>query len=651
MPTFLSNLRSALLALGICLVVAAVCWPALHGGFIFDDYPIFAENPAIHVTGWSWEQWHNAWTWSHDNVQRPLAMLTYALNYALGNDTFGFKFTNLVIHLLNTILVALLTVRLLAAYWKSGEDEPQPLYWSLGVAAAWALHPLQISTIMYVVQRMELLGFTFTLLALLAYWHARQRQIQGLYGWPWLLLSGTLAVVGFAAKETVVLTPAYALLMEVLILNFAAKRPNVGKLWKVFFSVGCILAALAFTFYFLPRYASHSAFTGRGYDAWQRELTQLRVLPMYLGWCFAPIPSHLVFYYDNYVASKDLLHPASTLLGGLLLLSLVIAGIAVRKKRPLLAFGIGWFFVAHALTSGPIALELVFEHRNYPALLGVVLAAVDLFYGLSNRFKSPLPAILGVVLIANLCFLTTLRSLVWSSPFQLASTLAENNPGSTRAAMDLARRFMAMSGGNGDSPLFSMSIQELQRASKLSTDSPLPEEALLLIAADHPGMATAPLWDSLQTKLRTRPMIPDTYQVLHRLLTQRVAGKEGIDASRLAEIYAIAASRNPDRQPLQADYAELAGAALHDPELAIAHWEIALKLDKNPGQYGQQLASYLAGNQRNREAMAVIEKTWQLVPASSKNAALIALHDSAKKALQTPAPPISSHVEKQAQDS
>lgn len=631
-------------------MVTAVCWPALHGGFIFDDYPIFAENPAIHVTGWSWEQWHNAWTWSHDNVQRPLAMLTYALNYVLGSGTFGFKSTNLAIHLLNTILVALLTFRLLAVCWNPREDERKPLSWSLAAAAAWAVHPLQISTIMYVVQRMELLGFTFTLLALLAYWHARQRQIKGLYSWPWLLLSGALVISGFAAKETVVLMPAYALLMEMFVLHFAAKQINISKLWRIFFAAGCILAVLAFTFYVIPRYANDNAFSGRGYDAWQRVLTQFRVLPMYLGWCFAPLPNHLVFYYDNYVASRDLLHPITTLLGGLLLLGLIVVAIAVRKQRPLLAFGIGWFFVAHALTSAPIALELVFEHRNYPALLGVVLVVADLFYWLSSRFKSPLPAILGVVLIANLCFLTTLRSLVWSSPFQLASTLAENNPGSTRAAMDLARRFMAMSGGNSDSPLFSMAVQELQRATKLSTDSPLPEEALLLVAANHPGMATAPLWDSLQTKLRTRPMIPDTYQVLHRLMTQRVTGNEGIDASRLADVYAIAASRNPGRQPLQADYAELAGAALHDPELAIVHWGVALKLDKDPGQYGQQLATYLADNQRNQEALAVIEKTWELAPASSKNTTLIALHNSAKKALQTSALPSSNGDVKPARD-
>src|SRR5699024_2841178 len=150
--------------------------------------------------------------------------------------------------------------------------------------------------------------------------------------------------------------------------------------------------------------------------------------------------------------------------------------------------------------------ELVFEHRNYPALLGVVLAVADGIRWLQQRTRSFAPAMAACVVVLAFGSLTMVRAATWGSPLLLATTLADYNPGSTRAALDLARRYMAMSGGDTGSPLYSMSIQELQRATTLSSNSPLPEEALLLEAARHPGLPvdTAQVWASLTHKIKDR---------------------------------------------------------------------------------------------------------------------------------------------------
>lgn len=631
--------QNALRAIGVLMLVALVLWPALSGGLIFDDYPIFAENPVIHVTGWHWAQWHQVWTWSQANIGRPLAMLSYALNYALGNSTWGFKFTNLLIHLLNTALVLLLARRLLAVVWPAPEGDAANAHqhrlgmWATGIAMAWAAHPLQVSAVMYVVQRMELMGFTFTLLALLAYWRARAQQQAGRRGWPWLMACGALIALGYGAKETIVLVPGYAMLLEFTVLRFAASRPTVRTAWKCFYALGCLAAAGVFFLYALPHYAAPAAYVGRDFTAWQRELTQLRVLPLYLGLIVWPAPSHMMFYYDNYVASTGLLHPITTLYGGLLLLGLLGLAAAMRKRRPLLALGIAWFFMAHTLTSAPINLELVFEHRNYPALLGVVLALADLAWWLGQRSRSRLPALVACLLILNLGYLTALRAATWSSKLLLATTLVDYNPGSARAAQDLARSYMAMSGGNPDSPLYSLSIKQLERATTLRTDSPLAEEALLLEAAKNSRLPTQPWWDSFKQKLRTRPLIPDTYLALNKLMTTRVGGDTGIDAHQLAEAYAIAVTRSPGRESLHAEYAELAGAALHDPTLAIEQWQQTLQLDKDLAHYAPRLAGYLVGQKRDHEALAIIAKAQALQPTLRSNPELQALRARAEQAL------------------
>ena len=633
------DFRRCILAACVLVLIALAFWPALYGGFIFDDYPIFAENPAIHVTGWHWVEWHRVWTWSRLDIERPLAMFSYALNYALGGSTFGFKLFNLVLHLGNTVLVLLLARRLLMAAWPASADEDTEAHqrrlggWALGIAAAWALHPLQVSTVMYVVQRMELLGFTFTLLALLAYWRARRLQRAGRRGWPWLLACTALIVLGYGAKETVVLVPGYALLLELTVLRFKAASPATTRYWHGFYLAGCLAALAVFLFYLLPHYATAAAYAGRDFTAGERELTQLRALPFYLGLIVWPAPSHMMFYYDDYLASTGWLQPATTLYGGLFLLALLGLAVAMRKRRPLLALGIAWFFMAHALTSSPINLELVFEHRNYPALLGVMLAAADLTWWLGQRSRSRLPALIACILILNLGYLTALRAATWGGKLMLASTLVELNPGSARAAQDLARSYMAMSGGNPDSPLYSLSIQQLQRATTLRTDSPLAEEALLLEASKNPQLPTQPWWDSLKRKLRTRPLIPDTFQSLNKLMTERAGGNTGIDAKQLAEAYAIAAARAPARESLHAEYAELAGSVLHDTPLAVAQWQATLALEANLAQYAPQLAGYLVEQHRPQEALAVIAKAMALQPALQHDTALLALQAKAWAAI------------------
>jgi tetratricopeptide (TPR) repeat protein len=253
--------------------------------------------------------------------------------------------------------------------------------------------------------------------------------------------------------------------------------------------------------------------------------------------------------------------------------------------------------------------------------------------------------LIAIALIINLGFLTAIRASTWSSPFQLAVALTDANPGSSRAALDLARRYMAMSQGNPDSPFYSMSIKELERAARLPSASPLPEEALLLAAADRPGMPTQPWWDSLRLKLQTKALQPDTYVTLHKLMAERVAGKTGIDAEQLASAYAIAIARSPSREGLRVEYAELAGTALQDPTLASEQWRQALRMEKDVPGYTRRLAAYLLDNHRAQEALAVITQAKELQPALNNDAPLIALQgqaeamlsrDSATKASQQP---------------
>lgn len=612
--------RDLILKTGALAIIATCLWPAIFGGFIFDDYSIFVDNPVVHITSFHAHEWAAVLSWSQHNIQRPLAMLSYALNYAFGAGPMGFKLTNLLLHLINVVLVAALATRVLAAGLSVRQEDDGAAHrrrsaiWGWVLAMAWGLHPLQVSTVMYVVQRMEVIGFTFSLLALLGYWTARQRQINGERGLSWLLLAGLCMVIGYFAKETVVLVAGYAFLMEWTLLHFQARSAAVAKAWRICYIAAGTAAVAVFLFYMVPHFASPAAYQGRDFTAWERELTQLRVLPLYLKWSVLPLPTQMHFYYDNFAASRSLLEPITTLGGGLFLLALLGFAIGMRKRRPLFTLGILWFFVAHAITSSPIPLELVFEHRNYPALFGVLLALTDLVWAATGKAHPRLPAILAVIFLTSLGFLTLLRAATWGKPLQLELTLVENNPGSPRARYDLARRYMTLANGNASSPLFGKAIDELERAAALPGASPLAEQALLITAADYGFQADPAWWASLQHKLETRPLGPEAFLALNGLNSKAINDRAPIDATQLEKAYAIVTERRPTITGLHVQYADAASIVGHDQALAVSQLTLALENERASDAYPLKLMAYLLDNQRSDEAKALIEPIERLFP-------------------------------------
>ena len=97
------------------LLVAAIYWPGLSGGWLFDDYSSIVSNQALQIADLRLASLINAVLSSTaSEFKRPLASLSFALNYrATGLDPYWMKLTNVVIHLLNGLLVFVLTRALL----------------------------------------------------------------------------------------------------------------------------------------------------------------------------------------------------------------------------------------------------------------------------------------------------------------------------------------------------------------------------------------------------------------------------------------------------------------------------------------------------------------------------------------------------------
>ena len=112
------RIQQLLLILLVCAVLVATAiayYPGLHGPFLFDDNPNIADNPALRLGSLSPHELLRAAFSSHAGLlYRPISMLSFAFNlYFFGANSFSFKLTNLIIHLINALLILWLTRRLL----------------------------------------------------------------------------------------------------------------------------------------------------------------------------------------------------------------------------------------------------------------------------------------------------------------------------------------------------------------------------------------------------------------------------------------------------------------------------------------------------------------------------------------------------------
>lgn len=603
-----------LFSLALLALATLVYWPGLAGGFLFDDYPNILTNPRVHAASLSWPALKKAAQgYEFGSYGRPLATISFALNYLIdGKNPWGYKVASLLVHLGNALLVFWLLRRLLSLPRAGGETNATwrtPVAFT--IALLWAIHPLQVSSVLYIVQRMETLSLTFVLLALVAYLRGRVAQRDGARGWPWLALSTLLAGVGMLSKETAVLFPAYALALELTVLRFDAQSLRTRRFLQLAYAIGTTITLVLFATWVLPKYVSVDAYALRDFTLYERLLSQLRILPVYLGQMLLPLPGSMLFYYDNFPKSTGWLNPASTLAGGALLLALFIAAWRLRERMPLVALGILWFFAAHLLTSNVFPLELVFEHRNYFALLGVLLALADLVSRIPMR-DSPLLKYVSVgVVVVGFGLLAAVRNATWGDPLLLAMDMAVRNPGSARASNDLGEQYMNMSGMDAKSPFYSMAVKEFERGSRLPGSSPLPEQGLILMAASSDQIVNPAWWDRLNKKIRARPIGPQEQGAISGLMQHRYKGL-ALDDEQLGKALATMFQRSKMPPKAYAQYADYAMIYLHDEYLAERMFVAAIDHNPTDAEYATRILGNLVVDGRTRQADAVFKRARQL---------------------------------------
>lgn len=561
-----------LLSVAVVFAAAAmvVYWPGLLGGFIFDDLPNLVHEQAWKVERLSPQQLAQAMSSGiSSNLGRPLAILSFALNHAFtGADPYWLKLTSVLLHAGNGALVFLLTRRLLQLI-PSGPRPAGDLLAPLVLGSAWLLHPLHVSTVLYVVQRMEIAAATWTLLALMAYVHARTRQIEGRRAWPWLAAVALATLLGLGFKESALLVPGFAFLIEACLLRFSGRVAGCrSNGWVAFYAAGSALALAVWLSMMLPLSSLVTSYGARDFGPGERLLTQAPVLVMYLKQIMLPLPESMWFYYDNFPLSRSFAEPR-TLLSATLLLALVGTIAGCWRRWPLTSFGIAWFFVAHALTSNLIPLELAFEHRNYLALLGILLATTQPLCWLGRRLHGHVRATLTLMPVFALAALCWVQASTWGDPMRLAWTLENRNPGSIRASYSLGEQFHIASKGDPNSSEWAMALRQFEYASRLPGQQALPLQGQILLLARAGYDIPAPVWAQFRQTLTRDGMRAERIGSLYAVSQCRIEGHCALDDNELLHTLLHVLERYPRSATLLTMYANFAWNVLDEPMMAI----------------------------------------------------------------------------------
>lgn len=461
------NISAGFAFFAILLSCVSAYVNGLSGGFLFDDYPNLESLGHLGgVTNWETFSSFVFSGWSGP-TGRPISLASFLLDdNTWPSHAPWFKLTNLYIHLLCGLLLCwavLLLVRNLKTL-----TEQQAQWVAVLACALWMLHPYMVSTTLYVVQRMAQLATLFSLAGIVLYLYARllipTKPLRAYVLMAFAVGAGT--VLATYSKENGALLP-----LLILTIEFCLPSDENKPKWQ--WRAVCLwLPSIALTL-LLARYInfSENPWPNRNFNQIERLLTEGRIVSEYLFHLLVPRIEGNGLYQDGYVISKSLLNPISTLWSLVFLAVLVVGAFLVRKKAPVVAMAILFFFAAHLMESTVVGLELYFEHRNYLAALLLFLPIA--YYLVVAYEKHKGTAIIALSIIALLSVMTYLRASLWSDSEKLELYWVQSATESPRAINSMAAFYM-------NSGQYEKANEYLEREAKRLPHSSLLTARLLL---------------------------------------------------------------------------------------------------------------------------------------------------------------------------
>jgi Flp pilus assembly protein TadD len=411
-----------LMCLLLSLLTLAVYWQAANFEFVNLDDPLYITENHHVQTGLTGKGLVWAFSFTDIAYWHPMTWLSLMLDYEIyGLSPKGYHLTNLLLHILSALFLFLALNRMTGSLWQSGF-----------VASLFALHPLNVESVAWAVERKNVLSSLFWMLTLWSYARYVERSTIGRY-----LLVLIVFALGLMSKPTLVTLPFVLLLLDYWPLNrlqllssaghldqpsTSPAKPHSGKSLAFrlvreklpFFAV----SAMAIVLTVLSNQYLGSLVTT---DSAPLSLRIGNGLISYMSYVGKMIwPSNLAIYYPPPETISWWQLAVAVLF--LMIVSLVVS--RTLKTRPYLAVGWLWYLGTLVPTIGLVRAGLwpaMADRFAYVPLIGLF---VMIAWGVPEllakyRYRRIVLATSTTILLVTLTMVTKLQVRYWQNSFTL----------------------------------------------------------------------------------------------------------------------------------------------------------------------------------------------------------------------------------------
>ena len=353
----------------IFLLVLFIYYPSLHFDFSgLDDNDFIVRNPDI--KSFSFDRIWRLLSHPYLTLYIPVTMLSYFVDYQLWYLTaFGFRFTNIVIHFLNSLLVLVWTKRL-----------SENFLIALSSALIFAIHPVQIESVVWIAERKNLLSTFFLFPALIFYWNAAKQSVTLTQERQWLFLSLAAYILALLSKPSVVIFLPIVFALNYFILNGSHEFRRRWWFYGAIFGLSALAGVMTVhgTAAEVEKYAYH------GNSFWVTLFVMSTVFWRYAELLLFPFHQNILYSSLAYHSLFQLPVLFSSI--GLTLFFLVIW--ACKKHNPEISFWLSWFLIGLLPVSNILApLPSIMNDRYlYVPILGFFTALFILLHQAFPQF-------------------------------------------------------------------------------------------------------------------------------------------------------------------------------------------------------------------------------------------------------------------------
>ena len=561
------------LAASVAILAVLAFAPAIGNGFVnWDDDTNFVDNPHFRGLGWNQIRW--AWTTFRLGVYQPLSWMLLEAEYAAwGLDPRGYHVTSLALYALDTAVLYVLVVALLArAVPDLAPRDRAPLHASAGLAVAlFAVHPLRTEVVAWVSCQPYLPCALFLMLAVMGYLRANDKGGTGRL--RWLAASYLCGLAAMLSKPVAMSLPAILLILDVYPLRRIGPGRWFGAPAKAVWSEKAVLGITAVVFGVVALLARDS---NRSLEIVQRGDVVSRVVAAGYSAVFYLVKTAVpVDIIPCYPSPRPFNWTAPTYaMSALAVLGISTGFYALKRRWPALFTAWAAYLVILVPNSGLVRFttQLAADRYGYISLMPMVALLAGGFFGLARspgRGRRVFVVLAGTaaVTIAGLMSLSWKQSRAWHDSINLWS-------------------FALAHGGADSGEVYSglgLAMQESRRF----------DEAVRWYRAS----------------LQLAPHLPDTHSNLGLIL----AG-EGKDSEALVQ-FREAVRLNPQSFPLQTNLASCLAKLGHLSEAAV-HYAEATRLAPDQSDSWNNWGLVLSAQGHLVEASARLAKAAELRPDS-----------------------------------